>query len=203
MTYTLRERRKLMLEEEILEAAQALLTEKGYAAMSMDELAARVGISKPTLYSYFTNKDTLVLEALLRGIERVLEALHAAPAEMSPLDRLALFLRTAAQRQVERGHSEARAWSPEVAHLLHASERGCALFQRIDQAIVSLVQQAFDQGQINPLFDLPTVVRVVYALVAAPKFPFVSQSGDCNPATLPDMLAAIFRRGVRAEGGEW
>jgi AcrR family transcriptional regulator len=56
MTLTLRERQKQALREEIMNAAQELVAEKGYGAMSMDELAARVGISKPTLYAHFANK---------------------------------------------------------------------------------------------------------------------------------------------------
>ena len=53
MTVSLRERRRQLLYDEILTAVGELLGEKGYSAMSMDELAARVGISKPTLYSIF------------------------------------------------------------------------------------------------------------------------------------------------------
>jgi AcrR family transcriptional regulator len=56
MTVPLRERRRQLLRDEILQAAAALLNEKGYAAMSMDELAGRAGISKPTLYGYVREK---------------------------------------------------------------------------------------------------------------------------------------------------
>jgi AcrR family transcriptional regulator len=60
MAHSLRERRRQMLREEILEATHQLLTERGYAAMSMDDLAARVGVSKPTLYNQFPTKEDLI-----------------------------------------------------------------------------------------------------------------------------------------------
>ncbi|MGH8050523.1 MAG: TetR/AcrR family transcriptional regulator [Arenimonas sp.] len=43
----------------ILAAAQALFPSKGYDAVSMDAIAQAAGVSKLTLYSHFTDKDTL------------------------------------------------------------------------------------------------------------------------------------------------
>ncbi len=43
----------------ILEAAQSLFPSKGYDAVSMDAIAQAAGVSKLTLYSHFTDKDTL------------------------------------------------------------------------------------------------------------------------------------------------
>lgn len=43
----------------ILEAAKTLFPSKGYDAVSMDAIAQAAGVSKLTLYSHFTDKDTL------------------------------------------------------------------------------------------------------------------------------------------------
>lgn len=43
----------------IVEAARVLFLEGGYGTTSMDALAAKAGVSKPTIYSYFDNKDAL------------------------------------------------------------------------------------------------------------------------------------------------
>src|SRR6476620_2113917 len=45
--------------EETLEAAHSLFAERGYAAVTMDEIAAAVGVTKPLLYNYFGNKERL------------------------------------------------------------------------------------------------------------------------------------------------
>ena len=43
----------------IVEAARKLFLEAGYGTTSMDALAAKAGVSKPTIYSYFANKEAL------------------------------------------------------------------------------------------------------------------------------------------------
>ena len=54
-----RERRKEARPGELLEAALDLFVEKGYAATKVDEVAARAGVSKGTLFLYFPSKEEL------------------------------------------------------------------------------------------------------------------------------------------------
>jgi len=53
------ERRKQERPAELLAAALALFVERGYAATRLDDVAARAGVSKGTLYLYFENKEDL------------------------------------------------------------------------------------------------------------------------------------------------
>jgi AcrR family transcriptional regulator len=53
------ERRKNARPQELLSAALDLFVERGYAATRLDDVAARAGVSKGTLYLYFTNKEDL------------------------------------------------------------------------------------------------------------------------------------------------
>jgi AcrR family transcriptional regulator len=56
----------------ILGAAKAVFLERGYDAASMAEVAARVGGSKQTLYSYFPSKEDLFVAVILeKGAEQV------------------------------------------------------------------------------------------------------------------------------------
>ena len=48
----------------VLQAAAELLLEKGLAAVSMDAVAARAGVSKATIYRWWPTKETLALDAL-------------------------------------------------------------------------------------------------------------------------------------------
>lgn len=56
---TKRERRKEARPGELLEAALDLFVEKGFAATRVDEVAARAGVSKGTLFLYFPSKEEL------------------------------------------------------------------------------------------------------------------------------------------------
>ena len=50
---------------EIMQAATALFVAKGYDGTSMDEIAARAGVSKQTIYKHFSDKDRLFTEIVL------------------------------------------------------------------------------------------------------------------------------------------
>jgi AcrR family transcriptional regulator len=53
------ERRKESRPSELLEAALGIFVERGYAAARLEDVAARAGVSKGTLYLYYANKEEL------------------------------------------------------------------------------------------------------------------------------------------------
>jgi len=75
----------------ILDAAWSLFQTKGYRGVSMDEVCRRCKITKPTLYYYFQDKETLYIQTMLhqlRGYRTILE-------EDAPLvERLTRFAQT-------------------------------------------------------------------------------------------------------------
>ncbi len=64
-TATPRQRRKQDRPHELMDAALALFGEKGFAATRAEEVAARAGVSKGTLYLYYPSKEEL-LKAVIR-----------------------------------------------------------------------------------------------------------------------------------------
>ena len=64
-TTPIRQRRKEARPQELLDAALALFGEKGFAATRSEEVAARAGVSKGTLYLYYPSKEDL-LKAVIR-----------------------------------------------------------------------------------------------------------------------------------------
>lgn len=65
---TRRARRKEARPGELLEAALALFVEKGFAATRVEEVAARAGVSKGTLFLYFPSKEALFKELVRHTI---------------------------------------------------------------------------------------------------------------------------------------
>jgi AcrR family transcriptional regulator len=61
-----RERRKESRPSELLAAALELFVERGFSATRLEDVAARAGVSKGTLYLYFTGKEDL-FKAVVRG----------------------------------------------------------------------------------------------------------------------------------------
>jgi AcrR family transcriptional regulator len=76
-------------EQQMLETAHVLFAERGYAAVTMDEVAAAVGVTKPLLYTYFGNKDRLYLACMRPAGEALLQTVVAAVgATATPVDAL-------------------------------------------------------------------------------------------------------------------
>jgi AcrR family transcriptional regulator len=70
-------------ERQILDAAVAVFGERGYQNASMDQVAERVGVTKPVLYTHFGSKDGLLLACIARARADLLEVTSAAAASAS------------------------------------------------------------------------------------------------------------------------
>jgi AcrR family transcriptional regulator len=65
-------------EAQMVAAAERLFSERGYHGVSMDEIAAASGISKPMLYEYFGSKEKLFLACVERARGRLFEEIARA-----------------------------------------------------------------------------------------------------------------------------
>jgi AcrR family transcriptional regulator len=76
-------------ERQLVELAEELFAERGYAGASMDELSRRAGVTKPVVYELFGSKDGLFRVCVERAIARMAESIAAAVrAETDPQARL-------------------------------------------------------------------------------------------------------------------
>ncbi len=62
----------------VLREAARTFNEKGFHSTSLDELAVRLHVTKPTLYYYFRSKEEILYECLLRGLGELEEVVDAA-----------------------------------------------------------------------------------------------------------------------------
>lgn len=196
MAIPLRQRRRELLRAEILEATHLLMAERGYAAMSMDELASRVGVSKPTLYNQFPTKEDLVAAMAAQLLERIFADVAAAESGASPLGRLLGILHTIVRVQVERRATAMQIWMPEIIDIVERNPATRDYVVEVDRVVVSLVREALAAGEIEPGTDVASVVRVFYALVCAPSLGRLSCIEQPDPEILADTVVAIFHRGL-------
>ena len=78
---TPRRRRKEARPSELTAAALDLFVEKGFSATRLDEVAAKAGVSKGTLYLYFDSKEALFKAVVEEGIVPILESAEQELAE--------------------------------------------------------------------------------------------------------------------------
>jgi AcrR family transcriptional regulator len=78
---SLQEARRQYTAREIARVAIRLFAERGFDAVTVDEIAAAVGISARTFFRYFANKEDVVLQFQRRLNERLVDAFEARPPE--------------------------------------------------------------------------------------------------------------------------
>jgi AcrR family transcriptional regulator len=145
--------------EAILDAARDAFLEEGFAATSMSTIAARVGGSKATLYTYFKSKEELFDAYVRRHCAWQKEKMYALPAEgediEAALTRLGRnYLRTVMSdfslRHFRMITAEAER-SPEIGRSFY--EAGPASGVKI---LAGFLSDARDRGQLR--FDGPEPV---------------------------------------------
>ena len=117
--------------EAILDAAEALIV--AGAPLNFSALAAKAGVSRPTVYSHFPGRAELVGAVMERSVRRAVAAIESAgPGEGSPPETLERVIRSA-WGQLARHHDIARALGPEVPHQsMHAAHHDAmALFEKV------------------------------------------------------------------------
>ncbi|MDQ2990459.1 MAG: TetR/AcrR family transcriptional regulator, partial [Pseudomonadota bacterium] len=89
-------------EEAILASVNRLLAEKGYDAMTVDEVAADVGIAKASLYKHFSSKEDLAGAAMIRVLDLALARVETlrADAQAAPIEQLKAVARWTMQVQL-------------------------------------------------------------------------------------------------------
>jgi AcrR family transcriptional regulator len=194
---SLRERRRQQLRDEIIDATQTLMAEKGFIGMSMEDVAARVGVSKPTLYNQFPTKEDLVVAVTTAVLRHQLDMIQQASKADSPLDQLCEILHTIISLQVEKQSSAlAQIRMPELLEIIEKHPATLALLHRLDAAVLDLVEAAIKRGEIAEGIDKAAVALMFHGAVCA-----IGMSGEIKTfapdlETIPETLTTIFRRGV-------
>ncbi len=135
----------------LLIAAAQMFNLRGFHATSLDDVAASLGISKPTIYHYLGNKEQVLVECLTIGLEQLFAAANEANREPGTgLERLRKFLcRNAEINMGVFGRcvilSGDENLSPEGARKLRAMKR------RVDDAMRALIVEGVKDGSIAPV----------------------------------------------------
>jgi AcrR family transcriptional regulator len=136
--------------EAVLRAAVRMFNAQGFHATSLDDVAASLGVSKPTIYHYLGNKDQVLFECVTRGVEQLRAAADEAHAQTgSGLERLRLFLRRYAEIIMDDfGRCVIRTADEQLTS--ESAARFRALKREIDKAMQGLIAEGMADGSIAP-----------------------------------------------------
>ena len=90
----IREEVAALKRERTLTVAVELFYEKGYVNATLDDVAERLGVTKPFIYANFGSKSELLAEICLRGVRAAADTMdEALDMELGPADALRVFAR--------------------------------------------------------------------------------------------------------------
>lgn len=180
-------------EDAILDAAHRLLAQKGFDLMTMDEVAADVGIAKPSLYKHFVSKEQLVGAAMIRLIDGALDFIDQIPATESPLDKMKSILNWALQVRLSGGLPYLPATSPLVREMLLKNIRYVSKLLKLNSRVAAMVQNARQTGELRS--DLPddVILFSFYARSCDPAIDFLRLYSKLdNEAIIAHMTSSCF-----------
>lgn len=144
----------------ILAAAIEELREHGYAALTVEGIAARAGAGKQTIYRWWASKADVVLDAMLDLAEtRIVDPDHGSLAADLTEFLVATF-RQRGQRPILRGLMAQALLDPAFATVF----RDRFLFGR-RAALREILLRAEGRGEIDPGVDLDLLIDVVYGVL--------------------------------------
>ena len=178
----------------VLLAAVKMFNERGFQATSLDDVAASLGITKPTIYHYLGNKDKVLLECLTLGLNQLITAVDEANREAgSGLDRLRHFLERYAEINMSPfGQSVIRT---DAAFLSGDSAiQFKELKRRIDASLRDLIRDAMADGSIAP--QDPKLLT--FTLAGALNWParWYDPKGDLTPVEISRAMVDILLAGL-------
>ena len=128
-----------------LDAAEAIIRDDGFPALTARKVASRIGYAPGTLYNIFRNQDELILHLNARTLERLDAELRAVPVTGRPEADLAA-LTTAYVRFIA---GNATLWQVLFDHRLAGGEDLPAWYQAQIEQMMALVENA-----LAPLFPM-------------------------------------------------
>jgi len=181
--------------EAVIRAAARAFNERGYHHTSLDDIAAGLGVTKPTVYYYVANKEQLLFECFLAGLTPIREALRNADSLAGTArDRLNAVIRGyAAAITSEYGWCMVRAHDQDLGPEMRRQIND--LKSEIDQGIRGLLRAGIDDGSIAPCDPKLTAFAMAGALNWIAHWYRAGQAMSATEVT--EAFVSFFEHGLR------
>jgi AcrR family transcriptional regulator len=179
----------------VIRVAARAFKEHGFHNTSLDDIAAALEVTKPTIYYYVTNKEQLLFECFVAGLEPILSALREVRSAGTPArERLSAVLRQYAQAVAsDFGWCLVRAEHQDLSEPM--SEQVRALKVEIDQGIRRLLKDGAKDGSIQSADVKMTAFALAGALNWIPHW--YREKQGMSAAQIADAFVSIFEEGLR------
>jgi AcrR family transcriptional regulator len=195
MPSPLRERMRLLREEAIVDVVNRLLADKGYEFMTVDEVAAEVGMAKASLYKHFPSKEALAAAAMVRVLERALAAMDDIERDKAQpaIERLHEMLRWTMRTLYEGQMPSLPAQNSTLRAVLMADKVYLNLVLRLSDRLGAWITEAQRDGALSSSLPPEVVLFTLYARACDPVLPLLKAAGQYSAEQIYDwMLETCF-----------
>jgi TetR/AcrR family transcriptional regulator, regulator of autoinduction and epiphytic fitness len=163
-------------EEAIIDVVNRLLAEKGFDAMTVDEVAFEVGVAKASLYKHFPSKEDLAAAAMVRVMQRAMTQLSLLDATLPPIDKLKAAARWMMQLKLAGEMPNLPSQNSSLRTTMLANTTYIDALMSISDTLGGWIEAAQEAGQISQQLPALTVLYTLYARACDPVLEFLKAS---------------------------
>jgi len=207
---SLKEKQRQEREELILQAAEEVLMEKGYYETSIDEIAARVGIAKGTVYLHFPGKEDLVIAILERNAQAVVELVEATSASAGTnREKLGAILQVMYSGFFDPRRSQLMQLpytvmnSPELRRVF-VEKKGCmrGKWDYLEVLITSILEDGKAEGEFDKTIPTPVMISAFFSLLSPRSFERLNANTQMPVSEFVEYLGRFYFKGIAEVQGE-
>jgi TetR/AcrR family transcriptional regulator of autoinduction and epiphytic fitness len=191
-----REQMLVAREDAIVSAVNRLLAEKGFDAMTVDAVAAEVGIAKASLYKHFPSKEDLAAAAMVRVMDRSLAFLDSLDTERPPIDRLKAVARWTMQVQLAGEMPSLPSENSSLRANLTTNKAYIDGLMNVSDRLGGWITEAQANGSLNAALPPIAVLYTLYARACDPVLGFLKGAGLYTEQQIIDMVLSTCFEGL-------
>ncbi|HEY0602793.1 MAG TPA: TetR/AcrR family transcriptional regulator [Herpetosiphonaceae bacterium] len=203
---SLKERQREERAALILGAAQEVFTERGYYDASIDEIAARAGIAKGTVYLHFASKEDLLValvEQQIVGFLSFVDQVSGEPLTVrARLEQILLNVYTRMQEQRNQVLLELHTRLGLTKSVIEKRENLQTHIARALERITALLEEGKRAGELDSSVPTPIMAATFVTLISPSGYEQLLTSGQVSPAELAGYVSRIFFPCVTARSSQ-
>ena len=185
-------------ETAIIQSVNRLLAEKGFDAMTVDEVAAEVGIAKASLYKHFTSKEELACVAMVTAMRRAQELIQSTDPQQAPLDKIKAVTRWTMTLKLQGLMPSLPSQNSSLRATLMASKDYMDGLMEVSDALGGWIEEAQAQGQINKALPAVAVLYTLFARACDPVLEFLKMGEQHTDEQILDLVMSTCFEGLNA-----
>ena len=185
-------------ETAIIQSVNRLLAEKGFDAMTVDEVAAEVGIAKASLYKHFTSKEELACAAMVTAMRRAQEVIQSTDPQLAPLEKIKAVTRWTMTLKLQGLMPSLPSQNSSLRATLMASKDYMDGLMEVSDALGGWIEEAQAQGQINKALPAVAVLYTLFARACDPVLEFLKMGEQHTDEQILDLVMSTCFDGLNA-----